>query len=157
MASPPTSDNVEEWVRFLTSRPWNFDYKGSSRFSGFEMAWAFVLGSILYLRGYAASGGSGQGRDGVDIFTLSAHAYASLFTAFDDAMEVLTEEYSYPGQPPSLKYGVVSTRSHYLAYLLKDNDALVQLLRLVIRMVRCASMTMPSDYCLIEVGGRSVR
>ncbi|VDC00262.1 unnamed protein product, partial [Peniophora sp. CBMAI 1063] len=133
-ASAPTSDNVEGWVRFLTSQPWNFNHKGSSRFSGLEMAWVFVLGSILYLRGYATSGGSGRGRDGVDIFTLSPHAYSSLFTAFDNAMEALTGEYSYPGRPPSMKYGVVSTRSHYLAYLLKDNDALVRLLRSVIRM-----------------------
>ena len=136
VASGPQSAGVMAWVQYLAMRPWSFEHRGQVRFSGFEMTWAFALGCILYLRGYGTAGGSAQGEQGAGEFTMGAKNLSDLFCAFDDAMAVLAEEYSYPGRPPSMKYSVVSTRSYYLAYLLRNaDDVFLDLLRSITQMV----------------------
>ena len=78
--------------------------------------------------------------EGVEHFTLGPGSLSSLFATFDSAIETLAEQYEYPGYPPSMKYAVVGTRSHYLAYLLRDSDVLVRLLKLVTQMVSSVAL-----------------
>lgn len=137
-AAPQSRETLEAWVDFLMFRPWNFEHEGQVRFSGLETAWAFALGSVLYLKGYAAAGGTGRGNDGVGNFTIGATSFTSLFLAFETAMSQLGEDYEYPGCAPSMKYSIVSSRSYYLAHLLKDaGDAVLALLRTIVKMVSC--------------------
>ncbi|VDB96118.1 unnamed protein product [Peniophora sp. CBMAI 1063] len=127
---------TEDLLRFMEKHPWTFQYGGQVRFSGFDMAWCFALGSVLYLEAHSTSLGALDDEDGAPSHNpLNASSLSSLFQDFEAALDSLTDEYSYPGCPPSTKYSVVTSRSLYLAYLLQTADStLIELLRLTTMM-----------------------
>ncbi|VDB96047.1 unnamed protein product [Peniophora sp. CBMAI 1063] len=132
-ASSLTRENLDAWRVFLMLRPWSFEHGGQVRFSGLDTAWVFVLGSVLFLQ---ASGWGALTESALSTSPGTAD-YRSLdviFQAFEESMDDLAREYEYPGCPPSMKYGLASTRAHYLAYLVRNEDALIYLLRCVTRM-----------------------
>ncbi|KZV68683.1 hypothetical protein PENSPDRAFT_687030 [Peniophora sp. CONT] len=136
-ASPPqTEEELNVWLVFLRGSPWCFSRNGRDVFAGTELVWAFVLGWVLYLQGYTAAGGSSQGDTGVGIYSVGCAGFSKVFGAFEAALSAYGETFEYPGWPPSAKYALVSSRSHYLAYLVRneEQDVLLPLLRLVTRM-----------------------
>ncbi|VDB91413.1 unnamed protein product [Peniophora sp. CBMAI 1063] len=129
-----TADEMQTWLSFLQSEPWTISHGGSQLFAGSELIWTYILGWVVYLRGYSLAGGTGFGDAGAGLFTLGYAEFSGTFDAFAEAMTGYAEKYSYPGWAPSTKYAVVSSRSHYLAYLVRneDYDVLLPLLKLVV-------------------------
>lgn len=134
-ASPP--GDIGGWVPFLLSQPWAIEQDGRQLFAGTELLWAYILGWVLYIKGYAAAGGTATGNEGVAAFTVGCAGFTRAFADLCDATEKYADQYGYPGWAPSVKYAVAQSRSHYLAYLLRheEHDVLLPLLRLVTRMV----------------------
>ncbi|VDB84680.1 unnamed protein product [Peniophora sp. CBMAI 1063] len=128
----PTSGDVVRWISFLQGSPWRLAQGGSEVFSGMEMVWTFVLGWVLYLRGYAAAGGSSVGDQGVGNFAVGAATFARIFSDFHQALCHYAEQYQFPGWAPCVKYALVNSRTHYLAYVMRneEQDVLLPLLRL---------------------------
>ncbi|VDB94417.1 unnamed protein product [Peniophora sp. CBMAI 1063] len=129
-----TANKIQIWLSFLRSSPWTLSHGSTRLFAGSELIWTYILGWIVYLRGYSAAGGTGLGSEGAGLFTLGYTGYSSIFDAFNEAMAGYAEKYSYPGWAPSTKYAVASSRSHYLAYLFRheEYDVLLPLLKLVV-------------------------
>ncbi|VDB90253.1 unnamed protein product [Peniophora sp. CBMAI 1063] len=135
-AVPPASANMQDWVRFLESAPWTFEQAGAATYAGSELAWTFVLGGVLYLRGYSAAGGDPSGDEGVGRFTMGCARFHRIFTQFVSTLEDYGERFRYPGWAPSTKYAVANSRSLYLAYLVRHDtqDVLLPLIKLITRL-----------------------
>ncbi|VDC02770.1 unnamed protein product [Peniophora sp. CBMAI 1063] len=101
-----------------------------------ELVWTFVLGWISYLRGYSAAGGLSTGDDGVAAFTIGCATFTAVFEEFSQDLSQYADKYQYPGWAPSSRYALANSRTHYLAYLVRneEHDVLLPLLRLVTRM-----------------------
>lgn len=139
--SPALSDDeMKIWISFLLRQSWQLEQAGRAVYAGTELVWAYILGWVVYLRGYTSAGGTGVGNEGAGIFTVGCTSFTAAFATFHEAMVNHSEEYRYPGWAPSTKYAIVGSRSHYLAYLVRneEHDVLLPLLRLVTRMVRAS-------------------
>ncbi|KZV61150.1 hypothetical protein PENSPDRAFT_671199 [Peniophora sp. CONT] len=112
------AEEMTSLLTFLQSEPWTLQQAGQRIFAGTELVWTYVLGWTLYLKGYAAGGGSCTGNAGAGIFSIGYSAFTRIFATFREAMLDYAEPYEYPGWPPSSKYALVSSRSQYLAYLM---------------------------------------
>lgn len=118
---------VAELEAYLRACPWTFEHSGERLFIGFEMAWSFLLGFLLYLRKPARPPQPG----GLDYSELK-----KILSSFRGYLGELTMSHEYPGVAPSRKYALASTRQGYLYTIFQFDVNMVELLTLVERLVR---------------------
>ncbi|KZV62305.1 hypothetical protein PENSPDRAFT_670448 [Peniophora sp. CONT] len=109
-------------LTFLTGTPWTYEHKGEERFSGVQMAWLILLAVIMYTECEFDSES--------DMHTV----VTTVLRAFRDYLRHIARQCEYPGTPPSLKYGVASSRQGYLYSIFQYEETLVELLQYVQRL-----------------------
>ncbi|VDC05818.1 unnamed protein product [Peniophora sp. CBMAI 1063] len=135
-AQPPASADMDAWLSFLQGSPWRVTQAGVEAYAGTELAWIFVLGWVCYLRGYSSAGGTAVGDLGVGRFSVGSATFVAVFDDFLKDLSQYADQYEYPGWAPCSRYALANSRTHYLAYLVRneEQDVLLPLLRLVARM-----------------------
>jgi hypothetical protein len=143
--------SLELW-NWLKAKPCFTLSKDKARFLGYEQAWRFVLGAILYLQAREAYrsfnsdaskiAGPSRSPKRPPLWQLdSRNCFVSLkpedigfFTAvlldFDCNIERVSLTYKWPGVAPSIKYSAFYSRTAYLRGLLKSHGAFLQLISL---------------------------
>ena len=119
-------EDVFEVQQFLMSSPWTFQHKGRTLFVGSQMAWHVVLALLMYLDIRSSLEDEGA---------LSYLDLTRVITQFREYLRQVSKEYEYPGIGPSCKYGVASSREAYLYSIIAYEQALVDLLLVVQRLV----------------------
>jgi hypothetical protein len=145
-------DSSFELWNWLKTKPCFTLSSGKLRFLGYEQAWLFVLGAILYLwarearltlnadaskiagRSNDPAMQSSWQLDSMNCFVSLKAEDVSLFTTllsdFNDNIERVTSVYKWPGVAPSTKYSSFYSRTEYLRHLLKSNNSFLQLISL---------------------------
>ena len=95
-------------------------------FTGIETCWLFILGVLMYVQSTSCNA---QPRD------LSSGEFRKILSQFKTYLADLQDEYEYPRIGPSAKYGVASSRLGYLYSIVRWEDDLLQLLKMVVRLV----------------------
>lgn len=149
-----SSEESEMLATFLSRRPWTFNVKGVTRFSGYSQTWCIVLAALLYARGrahkevlangsapnWARSGqDAAQERASALTYTLPAASLICIMDELQRYLEHISEERRYPGLAPGLLYTRFDTQIEFMRCLLNPYPELVALLKTVLRMVRCHS------------------
>lgn len=124
--------------------------KGNLLFSGYSIAWTVLLAAGLYGRARAhkevlqrqqppnwALSGQDRCHDralALD-FTLSSNTMIDLLNELSTYLRHLQQRFQYPGLPPSLLYARFDSRSEYLRCMLSGHPDLLDLLKVVQKMV----------------------
>ena len=130
-----SQQSLQAVERFLVSSPWQMTTReGETIFAGIEISWHFILAILVYTESARSHSLPRE---------LNATHFRRIITSFRSFLANLHEAYDYPGVAPVAKYGVASSRVAYLYSVVRWEDTLVDLLRLVQRMV-CLTTFSPS-------------
>lgn len=147
---------VDALCVFLRTRKWSFiDKRGRTTFSGLEMNWCYLLGSVLLLRTrrhkaelqadnpavWALSGSSSFRETAVSMeVPMSDEELRDIFDCFLSYLIEVSAPVRHPGVPPALLYSHFDTRFEYVWSLVSHLPFLTELFELMQRMVS-ASLT----------------